>query len=76
MLALARRKTQDAVDGDDVGQRLRTVPVRPVGQPTEIVEAHHVTGEDCFVPKVMARSMRHLGEVTGRLASLGPVTRC
>jgi Lrp/AsnC family transcriptional regulator, leucine-responsive regulatory protein len=26
----------------------------------EIVEAHHVTGEDCFVLKVLARSMRHL----------------
>jgi Lrp/AsnC family leucine-responsive transcriptional regulator len=34
----------------------------------EIVEAHHVTGEDCFVLKVVARSMRHLEEVTGRIA--------
>lgn len=41
---------------------------------TEIVEAHHVTGEDCFVLKVMARSMRHLEEVTGRIAGLGAVT--
>lgn len=40
----------------------------------EILEAHHVTGEDCFVLKVVARSMRHLEEVTGRLGSLGPVT--
>ena len=40
----------------------------------EIVEAHHVTGEDCFVLKVVARSMRHLEEVTGRIAGLGPVT--
>jgi len=40
----------------------------------EIVEAHHVTGEDCFVLKVLARSMRHLEEVTGRIAGLGPVT--
>lgn len=40
----------------------------------EIVEAHHVTGEDCFVLKVSARSMRHLEEVTGRIAGLGPVT--
>src|SRR5882724_9131013 len=28
----------------------------------EIVEAHHVTGEDCFVLKVLARSMRPLEE--------------
>jgi Lrp/AsnC family leucine-responsive transcriptional regulator len=40
----------------------------------EIVEAHHVTGEDCFVLKVLARSMRHLEEVTGRISGLGPVT--
>jgi Lrp/AsnC family leucine-responsive transcriptional regulator len=41
---------------------------------SEIVEAHHVTGEDCFVLKVLARSMRHLEEVTGRISTLGPVT--
>jgi Lrp/AsnC family transcriptional regulator, leucine-responsive regulatory protein len=40
----------------------------------EIVEAHHVTGEDCFVLKVLTRSMRHLEEVTGRIAGLGSVT--
>jgi Lrp/AsnC family leucine-responsive transcriptional regulator len=40
----------------------------------EIVEAHHVTGEDCFVLKVVARSMRHLEEITGRVAGLGQIT--
>src|SRR5262245_9129850 len=40
----------------------------------EIVEAHHVTGEDCFVLKVLARSMRHLEEAAGHIAGLGPVT--
>jgi Lrp/AsnC family transcriptional regulator, leucine-responsive regulatory protein len=40
----------------------------------EIVEAHHVTGEDCFVLKVLTRSMRHLEEVTGRISALGSVT--
>ncbi|NGN69604.1 Lrp/AsnC family transcriptional regulator [Streptomyces sp. A7024] len=40
----------------------------------EILEAHHVTGEDCFVIKVAARSMRHLEEVSGRIATLGSVT--
>ena len=40
----------------------------------EVVEAHHVTGEDCFVLKVLTRSMRHLEEVTGRIAGLGAVT--
>ncbi|MFB8106545.1 MULTISPECIES: Lrp/AsnC family transcriptional regulator [unclassified Streptomyces] len=40
----------------------------------EVVEAHHVTGDDCFVLKVTARSMRHLEEVTGRISALGSVT--
>ena len=40
----------------------------------EIVEAHHVTGEDCFVLTVRARSMRHLEEITGRVGGLGAVT--
>ncbi|MFF9543852.1 Lrp/AsnC family transcriptional regulator [Streptomyces albidoflavus] len=40
----------------------------------QILEAHHVTGDDCFLLKVAARSMRHLEEVTGRIAGLGSVT--
>lgn len=40
----------------------------------EIVECHHVTGDDCFVLRVLARSMRHLEQTTGRIATLGSVT--
>ncbi|MEU5421631.1 Lrp/AsnC family transcriptional regulator [Streptomyces sp. NPDC001407] len=40
----------------------------------EILEAHHVTGDDSFVIKVAARSMRHLEEVAGRIGALGSVT--
>ena len=40
----------------------------------EILEAHHVTGEDCFVLKVAARSMRDLERTAGRIAGLGSVT--
>ncbi|MFF8831576.1 Lrp/AsnC family transcriptional regulator [Streptomyces sp. NPDC015131] len=40
----------------------------------EVLEAHHVTGDDCFVLKVAARSMRHLEEIASRVAVLGPVT--
>ncbi|WDO05598.1 Lrp/AsnC family transcriptional regulator [Streptomyces murinus] len=40
----------------------------------EILEAHHVTGDDCFVIKVAARSMRHLEEISGRIGGLGSVT--
>ena len=40
----------------------------------EILEAHHVTGEDCFMIKVLARSMRDLERITGRMAGLGRIT--
>lgn len=40
----------------------------------EVLEAHHVTGDDCFVLRVSARSMRHLEEVAGRIGALGAVT--
>jgi Lrp/AsnC family leucine-responsive transcriptional regulator len=40
----------------------------------EVLECHHVTGDDCFVFKVATRSMRHLEEVGGHLAKLGSTT--
>ncbi|MEB3962823.1 Lrp/AsnC family transcriptional regulator [Streptomyces kunmingensis] len=40
----------------------------------EILEAHHVTGDDCFVIKVAARSMSHLEEISGKIGTLGSVT--
>ncbi|MFC4910097.1 Lrp/AsnC family transcriptional regulator [Actinomadura gamaensis] len=43
--------------------RMRAVP--------EVVECHHVTGEDCFIAKVAARSMRHLEEAVAGLARFG-----
>jgi Lrp/AsnC family leucine-responsive transcriptional regulator len=44
-----------------------------VGSLPEIIEAHHVTGADCFI-KVLARSMRDLERITGKLATLGGIT--
>jgi Lrp/AsnC family leucine-responsive transcriptional regulator len=40
----------------------------------QIIEAHHVTGEDCFVLKVLARSMSDLEQLTGKISTLGSVT--
>lgn len=40
----------------------------------EVIEAHHVTGDDCFIMKVVATSMRHLEQVSGRIGTLGSVT--
>jgi Lrp/AsnC family leucine-responsive transcriptional regulator len=41
---------------------------------SEILECHHVTGSDCFIAKVAARSMPHLEEVTARIARIGSIT--
>jgi Lrp/AsnC family leucine-responsive transcriptional regulator len=40
----------------------------------EVIEAHHVTGDDCFIMKVVATSMKHLEQVSGRIGALGSVT--
>ena len=45
-----------------------------VGSLPEIIEAHHVTGADCFIIKVLARSIRDLERITGKLATLGGIT--
>ncbi len=53
----------------------RYQPLRDlIAKTPEIIEAHHVTGEDCFVLKVIATSMRHLEEISGRIGGLGSVT--
>lgn len=40
----------------------------------EVIEAHHVTGDDCFIMKVVATNMKHLEQVSGRIGTLGSVT--
>ncbi|RED51474.1 Lrp/AsnC family transcriptional regulator [Aestuariispira insulae] len=37
----------------------------------EILECHHVTGEDCFVIKLMARDVAHLEQVIERFHGIG-----
>lgn len=40
----------------------------------EVIEAHHVTGDDCFIMKVVATSMKHLEQISGKVGTLGNVT--
>lgn len=47
---------------------------RVLDETPEVVEAHHVTGDDCFIMKVVATSMLHLEQVSGRIGALGNVT--
>jgi DNA-binding Lrp family transcriptional regulator len=37
-------------------------------------QAHHVTGDDCFMLKLLARSMTDLERLAGKLAGLGAIT--
>jgi Lrp/AsnC family leucine-responsive transcriptional regulator len=45
-----------------------------LGITPEIVEAHHVTGDDCFILKLLARSMSDLERLAGKIAGLGSIT--
>jgi Lrp/AsnC family transcriptional regulator, leucine-responsive regulatory protein len=40
----------------------------------DILECHHVTGDDAFILKIIARSVQHLDEVILRLAPYGATT--
>lgn len=40
----------------------------------QILEAYHITGEDCYLLKVIARSMPDLEELTMELATFGQLT--
>ncbi|WP_150462590.1 Lrp/AsnC family transcriptional regulator [Nesterenkonia ebinurensis] len=40
----------------------------------QVTEAHHVTGEDCFILKVHAASMAELERTNAKLATLGAVS--
>lgn len=48
-----------------------TAAVRDVEQ---VLAAHHVTGEDCYLLEVVAASMEELEDVAARLALFGHVT--
>jgi Lrp/AsnC family leucine-responsive transcriptional regulator len=40
----------------------------------EVLEAHYITGEDCFLLKLIARSMPELEHLTGKFLTFGLVT--
>lgn len=54
----------------DAGQRL----YRVIESCAEVVEAHHVTGDDCFTCKVYVGSVAELERVIGELATHGSTT--
>jgi DNA-binding Lrp family transcriptional regulator len=40
----------------------------------EFIEAHHATGDDRFIPKLLARSTTDLERLAGKIAGLGSIT--
>lgn len=55
MLAFVAVRTTEVAGEDKVGHDLAAVP--------EVLEVHHVAGDDCFLVKVRARDAEHLGEL-------------
>lgn len=51
------------------GPFIRVIEERP-----EVVGCHHVTGEDCYLVRVVARSIGHLEEIAHALAGHGSTT--
>ena len=56
MLAFIAVRTAEVAGGEDkVGRDLAKVP--------EVLEVHHVAGDDCFLVKIRARDAEHLGDL-------------
>ncbi|MEX2272283.1 MAG: Lrp/AsnC family transcriptional regulator [Vicinamibacterales bacterium] len=55
MLAFIAVRTAEVAGEDKVGRDLANV--------AEVLEVHHVAGDDCFLVKIRARDAEHLGEL-------------
>lgn len=66
MLAFVAVRTTEVAGEETVGQQLAQLP--------DVLEVHHVAGDDCFLVKVRARDAEHLGEILkggiGRIAGV------
>ena len=51
-----------------------SVILEDIEQTPEVMECHHVTGEDCYLMRVCARDMEHLEKITERLSGHGQTT--
>lgn len=55
MLAFVAVKTEEGPGDDAVAQALAACP--------EVLEVHHVAGDDCYLLKVRARDAEHIGQL-------------
>src|SRR5438105_8880430 len=65
LLAFVRLASRDSTSAQ-VRQAVQNIP--------EVLECHHVTGEDCYVMKVAVPSVRHLEGVLEQLLRYGNTT--
>jgi Lrp/AsnC family transcriptional regulator, leucine-responsive regulatory protein len=67
MLAFVAVRTKEAPEEEDA-------VAAALGQVPEVLEVHHVAGDDCFLVKIRARDAEHLGELLkGRIGRIGGV---
>lgn len=64
--ALVRVRARASGGSAKIGQLTRTQP--------EVLQAYHVTGEDCYVMRIAARSVEHLGILIDQLGDYGDTT--
>lgn len=57
------------IPGDRYGHMQKVMNECP-----EVLECHHVTGDDCLIMKIAAASMRDLERLIGRFGTFGPTT--
>jgi Lrp/AsnC family leucine-responsive transcriptional regulator len=66
MLAFVAVRSDEVASEDSVARALAEIP--------EVLEVHHVAGEDCYLVKVRARDAEHLGQLLrtriGRIAGV------
>jgi Lrp/AsnC family leucine-responsive transcriptional regulator len=55
MLAFIAVRTAEVAGEETVGRDLAAIP--------EVLEVHHVAGDDCFLVKIRARDAEHLGDL-------------
>lgn len=51
---------------DDIASAVANIP--------EVVEAHHIAGDECFIVKVRCRTNKDLQDILQRIWAAGPVT--
>ena len=55
MLAFIAVRTSEVAGEESAGRDLAAIP--------EVLEVHHVAGDDCFLVKIRARDAEHLGDL-------------